>query len=122
MAITTRINSKLVRYEGPESVAYSHWCPACNHVHTYRVQGAGPNWNFDGNVDSPTFTPSYREFYPAQGDAPETTICHTFLTAGVIQFLGDCPNEYANTNVSLPDIPDDYGFGNVRFADLPTVG
>jgi len=119
MSSTIRISSKLVRHEYQGAISYSHWCPHCEHAHTYRVQGPGPNWQFDGNISSPTFTPSMREFYPAQKDQPERTICHYYLTSGKIQFCGDCPDGYADQIVDLPDIPGDYGFGGMAFSELP---
>lgn len=38
---------------------FSFWCPGCQSFHTINtVEGHGPCWGFNGNVDAPTFTPS----------------------------------------------------------------
>jgi hypothetical protein len=34
------------------------------------------------------------------------SVCHSFVTDGRIQFLGDCTHALANQTVELPDLPD----------------
>lgn len=87
----------------------------------------GPCWSFNGNGDAPTFTPSIlvRAVRIDGGDAeierildtyklPEereamladkriNTVCHSFVTDGRIQFLGDCTHALAGQTVDLPD-------------------
>ncbi len=53
---------------------------------------------FNGDPDSPTFTPSIM----ARG-APGV-VCHSFVTDGRIQYLGDCTHPLAGQTVALPDI------------------
>ena len=106
------------------------WCPGCKHAH--RIQhgeGSGPRWGWNGNVEKPTFTPSVlvtgRDFTPkgeADYDAwceagfPEPAptfesmdvVCHTFVTDGRIQFLGDCTHELAGQTVDMQPFPSNY--------------
>lgn len=72
-------------------------------LHPYRVSGeaVGPKWQWNNNVELPTFTPS---LLVNQSD-PDTR-CHLFLTDGKIQFLGDCFHELKNTTVDMVDIPE----------------
>ena len=83
-------------------------CPACGFEHSFRVDldGHGKHtsvWEFNGDYDSPTFSPSMlankdrmQEHHP---------ICHSFLRDGIWQFLGDCTHEMAGQHV--PMIPPD---------------
>lgn len=79
---------------------FGWWCPGCKHMHYVGTDGAGsPNWGFDGNLEAPTFTPSFREFIPAMPDHPrpecrvERTTCHVFVQNGMINFLDDCAHD-----------------------------
>lgn len=96
------------------------WCPGCNAAHGITTD----TWGWNGEVDRPTFTPSilirgnqwpqdeYPEYYkPTHADvAPgEDTVCHSFVTDGRIQFLGDCTHDLAGQTVDLPEWP--YGSG-----------
>jgi hypothetical protein len=113
-----RFGNKLVKHilEGAE--AYSIWCPGCKHAHTYYVRDRHPCWEFDGNTASPSFKPSFREYYTKKDDTQET-LCHFFVSNGEIQFCGDSPHEFANRTVPLPDIPEEYVFADVQFKDIP---
>lgn len=81
---------------------YFH-CPGCDMLHPYRVSGeaTGPVWQWNGNAEAPTLTPSLL----VDRDKPERR-CHLFLTDGKIQFLGDCHHDMKNTTVEMVDIPD----------------
>jgi hypothetical protein len=108
---------------------FSFWCPGCNGNHGVWVKGATV-WTFNGNTERPTFQPSLlvrsghylygSEHIPGKvagqdpcwctwnrdhpGDpAPfKCTVCHTFVTDGMIQFLGDCTHELAGQTVEMP--------------------
>lgn len=96
------------------------WCPGCNSMH--RIQhgaGHGPRWGWNGNVEKPTFTPSVLVIHdvwtppvtPANHEqwkaAPWVQtkvhhVCHSFVTDGRIQFLGDCTHALAGQTVDIP--------------------
>lgn len=71
------------------------WCSACKTHH-----GADSRWKFDGNTESPTFSPSFL----VQGhlpDHPNGGICHSFVTAGQVQYLDDSTHELKGQTVPL---------------------
>lgn len=101
------------------------WCPGCDGMHAVGVgDGPGPRWGYNGNPDRPTFTPSilvsstdftdkgradYEAWYAAgcpkrdvAGFESRPTVCHSFVTDGKIQFLGDCTHALAGQSVDIP--------------------
>lgn len=72
-----------------------HWCPGCKFMHPLP-----DGWTFDGNLDAPTFTPSFKHTWPPTGK-----ICHYFLTAGQLQFCTDSTHALAGQTVALPVLP-----------------
>jgi len=73
--------------------SYWLWCPACmDHV---RITS---DWEFNGNVDQPTFTPSIHTVIHSK-------VCHAFLTDGLWHYLDDCTHEYAGQTLSAVDVP-----------------
>lgn len=91
-------------------------CPGCDSYHTIN-QG----WKWNGSHDRPTFTPSileksghyarpgepcwctYNAEYPDNPSSFKCHICHSFVTDGKIQFLGDCTHEKAGQTLEIPD-------------------
>jgi Family of unknown function (DUF6527) len=49
------------------------------------------NWKFDGNYEQPTFAPSVRITY---GEMMPDYCCHFFMTAGVMEYQGDCSHNF----------------------------
>ena len=88
-------------------------CPGCGDVHVITTgDGPGPRWGYNGNAERPTFTPSILVTWSEPSDVPEEFddtskdikhICHSFVTDGRIQFLGDCTHALAGQTVPLPD-------------------
>ena len=79
-------------------------CPVCG-VH-YIPQNAG--WQFDGDVDAPTITPSLVEVvnspnHPNHQEDEPTTTCHLNVTNGEIVFHEDCTHELAGQTVAMTD-------------------
>lgn len=74
-------------------------CPGCKDWHVIRT---GPDgWTWDGSVDVPTFSPSVLVQGPIGGVADGR--CHSFVTAGRIEFLSDSTHALAGQTVDLPD-------------------
>ena len=104
------ISSKLRNAEGG---GLTFWCPGCARAHTVRVgDGPGPRWNWNGSADRPTFQPSVLVTWSEPSDDPAlagdpahdvSRVCHSFVTDGQIQFLGDCTHALAGQTVPLPD-------------------
>ena len=91
------------------------FCPGCkslHHIYTVMPTSSGAKWGFNGDFEKPTFTPSLliytgkyvhgHEDYDDEG-LGLSSICHSFITDGKIQFLADCTHELKNQTVELPD-------------------
>lgn len=83
-------------------------CPGCAEdgstgLHMLPVNSTEhqPSWTWDGNLDAPTVTPSIL----TSKDDPARR-CHSFLKAGVFEYLSDCAHSLANQHVPLPDLPE----------------
>lgn len=59
-----------------------------------------PSWEFDGNLEAPTLSPSILT------GRNSGKICHSFLRNGILEFLGDCNHKLANQSVPLPELPE----------------
>jgi len=73
--------------------------------HTVPFRGAEPMWHFNGNLERPTLSPSLALSYD-YGEDHREYVCHSFVTDGRIQYLGDCTHPLAGQTVDLPEIPD----------------
>lgn len=79
-------------------------CPGCGNSHAVNTiipHTNGARWNFNGDVDKPTFTPSIL-IKTEWGDGRKF-ICHSYVTDGNIQFLGDCTHKLAGQTIELPE-------------------
>lgn len=61
-------------------------------------------WGFNGDYDCPTFTPSLNTWWGGEGSGIPLHRCHSFITDGKIQFLGDCTHELVGQTVDLPEL------------------
>lgn len=107
---------KLVKINNEDKVMF--FCPGCQSGHYAQLSGDGPKWTWNGSMESPTFSPSILvqgveeltdEEFAAYMDGkglPEKkkTVCHSFVTDGKIQFLGDCTHALAGQTVDLPEV------------------
>lgn len=118
-------NAKIVRDTEGQFYGISFNCPGCTwsdgspmpctlHVNWLPVgeqespHAAGkPHWGFNGDFDAPTFTPSINSWWGGDGEGDDHIPlhrCHTFITDGRIQFLGDCTHALVGQTVDLPEI------------------
>lgn len=58
-----------------------------------------PCWTWNGDVDKPTLKPSIKTW-------TADCMCHSFVTDGMIRFLGDCTHENKNKTVPLNEVED----------------
>lgn len=92
-----------------EFVGYLIFCPACDNAHSLDER-----WLFNGNLESPTFSPSLLlrgKVMPtdeecdriSNGEKVELAdlVCHSFITDGKIQYLGDCTHDFKNQTIEL---------------------
>lgn len=91
-----------------------HYCPGCNECHGIAVEkpfSNGAQWQFDGNLEKPTFTPSINiRIGPFPDDHPrypgKIKVCHYFLKEGRLQYLDDCTHDYKGQTIDLQPIPE----------------
>lgn len=89
--------------------AYAFYCPGCRHEHVYYINiDSRPHWQFNGDLESPSFTPSLLNRWGKYADpnwqepddvAPDepgswSGVCHLFVTNGVIDYCGDCTHDH----------------------------
>jgi hypothetical protein len=85
-------------------------CPGCegNHMIDSRTDGKQPSWDFNGDAERPTFSPSilvtcnFPESVP-EGVRRVPDVCHSFVRDGQIQYLSDCTHALAGQTVDIPD-------------------
>ncbi len=89
-------------------------CPACGandnkheELHVLRVRPDGvhdeTSWGWNGDNESPSFAPSIKV---AGGPKEKRTICHSWITNGMIRFEMDSTHAFAGKTLSLPDMFD----------------
>jgi len=89
-------------------------CPGCLaaeqgsglHMLPVNTTEHSPQWTYDGNIEAPTLEPSILSHIGPYVDGAPTGICHSYLRAGVFEFLGDCTHELAGQHVPMVDLPD----------------
>lgn len=94
---------------------YSHWCPACEQMHILP-----DGWAFNGNVDRPTFHPSFKHgglrkiiergtwtggWHRGDDGRLLDGTCHYIITDGTIQFCRDSWHKRSDI-VAMSLIPD----------------
>lgn len=99
------------------------WCPGCGCCHgVWTAEFPHPistaKWQFDGDFVRPTISPSIlvrrqrdltddevsRIMGGEKLDIP-TTVCHSYVRDGKIQFLADCTHSLAGKTVPLEPMP-----------------
>lgn len=96
------VQTRVSRREGDGWVVangWAVWCPGCEDVH------AMGDHSFDGDLERPTFAPSILVQYGQV--AGVTKRCHSFLTGGVWQFLGDSTHALAGQSIPAVPFPED---------------
>ena len=91
-------------------------CPGCETNHGIPVDGSR-GWTWNRDVEKPTVTPSIAVHLTLYGpdklafskyDGPfpcekAKGLCHSYVTDGRIQFLGDCTHALAGQTIDLPE-------------------
>lgn len=100
-------------------LGYTFECPGCGEMHAVYTDNAKPgaNWQFNGSLERPTFSPSILvrgtqrqsdeeidRIMKGEKIEPRPRVCHSFVTDGRIQFLGDCTHALAGQTVELPEV------------------
>ena len=82
---------------------YTFYCPGCKHEHTYAVFADKSQWNFNGNLERPSFTPSLLNRDIDQ-EGKTKSVCHLFVTDGKIIYCNDCTHSFSGQTIDLPEI------------------
>lgn len=97
---------RTVNEGGREYTSLLFTCPGCAEIsgsglHMLPVNSdwKTPQWSFDGDLEAPTVNPSILTRY-------NDGVCHSFMRAGALEFLGDCTHSMAGQTVPLPPLPD----------------
>lgn len=120
MSATAR--ARVERHDGGSYVWF--WCEGCETHHAIDPT----KWTFNGDVDRPTFSPSVLvrhtkltregEAMIERGDRPPDGsdrypsvdyVCHSFVTEGRIQYLGDSTHALAGQTIDLAPIAESMG-------------
>lgn len=109
-----QVSSKLRREEN----GFIHWCPGCLEMHVLP-----DSWKFNGNLESPTFTPSFKheglqrvfvdgnwtgEWKRDENGSTIPFLCHYVLTSSVLNFQGDCTHALVGKSIPLPSLPEGF--------------
>lgn len=117
----------MAKFHKYDNGIYIFRCPGCGDIHQVTTKEAvnyRSHWEFNGDIDNPTVSPSllvrsghfipgsevdgcwcdYHKEHPEEKDnAPHCYRCHSFIRDGKIQFLTDCSHHLAGQTVILPD-------------------
>jgi hypothetical protein len=77
-------------------------CPACKEAHAFDER-----WDFNGNYEKPTFSPSFLTWVDANPQATREPFisgrrCHSFVRDGMIEYQSDCTHEFGGQTVPIP--------------------
>lgn len=83
-------------------------CRICGRHYIPKAQIPNKTWHFNGDCQSPTFTPSINECCNPPGHKDyrpdvKTTRCHFIVTDGKIAYCGDCTHSLAGQTLELED-------------------
>ena len=77
-------------------------CPACKCSHGVPIDGAR-KWDFNGNMESPSLSPSILISYGGANPPDRSNICHCFIRNGNIEYCSDCSHDLAGKTVEIPN-------------------
>jgi len=97
-------------HQDGQLIGHAIRCPACEaentgslHVFCLKTTWSSPGWSFNGDVYKPTFIPSMMARCRLKG---VEHVCHSFVTDGRIQYLGDCTHALKGQTIDLPPFDD----------------
>jgi hypothetical protein len=88
--------------DGREGTRLYLWCPGCEDLHAVEVKDERVRWEWDGNLDAPTISPSIL----VNGTGDRHPRCHSFVKGGQWQFLADCEHPPAGQTVAMVPLPE----------------
>lgn len=82
---------------GNTATGYAFWCPGCEHGHLVYTKHSQLRWQFNGDLQKPTFEPSIKNTYP------DGRICHLFIRNGEIQYCKDSTHHLAGKTIKMKE-------------------
>lgn len=79
---------------------YFFYCPACKHEHTFTVKADKTQWNFNGNINNPSFSPSLLN-KELDEEGKIKSICHLVITDNKIHYALDCTHELRGQIINI---------------------
>jgi hypothetical protein len=102
--------AKLAEIKDKQGEGFFFYCPGCkmNHLipvsyttnHTHRKGKAKPVWRFNGNLDKPTFVPTFAVEW-AGSEPPQR--CHCIIRDGELIYLVGSTHELSGKRVKMED-------------------
>lgn len=85
-----------------KTVAYRFHCKGCGFSHIIYTDKEVSNivWQFNGNLEKPTFKPSLLVYIPDD----DGLRCHSFIRNGNIEYLNDCTHDLKGQTIELDDV------------------
>lgn len=90
----------ILRFANTPNKEIVYWCEGCGGIHSVPAD----RWNFNGNCDKPTLSPSVRHFYTKPKTNEQVTTCHYHVQDGVMKYCGDCAHKLSGQNCELKSI------------------
>ncbi len=85
-------------------------CPGCKCSHGVPIRRANGNtdglWSWNGSLTHPTLEPSIIVTYDPDPPPHRPARCHSWVTVGLIKYLGDSHHDLRDSSVPLPPIDD----------------
>lgn len=99
-------DSDLIRVDELGNATF--FCPACKSVHLIQfAPHAPPTWEWNGNKERPTITPSVRARWTFGPERAEKC-CHFFVTDGKIVYCNDCTHALNGQTVPMQPFAFDF--------------
>lgn len=86
--------------------AYMFWCPGCKTHHSFALG----RWEFNGNFQKPTFSPSLLITMPSD----PSYRCHLFVRDGKIEFCSDSNHEFSGKTIDMQSVDIDERYVNLE--------
>ena len=103
---------KIVDMDREHPGTHHFYCPGCKEAHWFSTDGdhpartadapkTAPVWKWNGDRDKPTIWNSILVKHGSNGPR-----CHSMVTDGKIEFLGDSTHELSGKTVEIPEFED----------------
>lgn len=87
-----------IKFRSAEGNRFHYACPGCECYHFVTVdKNQTPNWDFNGDIEKPTISPSVRVDYG------EGQICHFFIRDGFYEYCSDSTHQFSGQKIEVPD-------------------